>query len=317
LNLRHLEAFSAVMRAGSVSQAAKDMHLSQPAVSKLLADLEHAIGFALFLRSRGAALLPTPEAELFHQEVERSIVGVAALKRIAQDIRNLSTGTVRIAALPALAVSFLPAVVKRFQDRHPNVTIQIQTRSSSTVRQWVARQQFDFGLATPARDMEGLHSTTFLKCSGVCVLPPGHRLSSLETVTPHDLAGEAFISLALEDPTRRRVDRVFEDAGVERELLVETQYAMTVCAMVLEGVGCSILNPVTAATFAAHGLVLRPFTPRIVFEYSLITPKSRVASQASLNFIRIMTEMRDAFTERGAFDGAARDRSTTNHRHRS
>lgn len=306
MNLRQLEAFSAVMRAGTVSQAASDMHLSQPAVSKLLGDLEHAIGFQLFVRSRGSALSATPEAELFHQEVERSIVGVASLKQIAQDIKNLSTGTVRIAALPALAVSFLPAVVKRFQERHPGVSVQIQTRSSSTVRQWVARQQFDFGLATPARDIQGLRSSTFLKCAGVCVLPPGHRLASLQTVGPRDLAGEPFISLALEDPTRRRVDRVFEDAGVDRELLVETQYAMTICALVLEGVGCSILNPVTAATFAAHGLVLRPFTPRIMFEYSLITPKPRPASQASLNFIQTMTEMREEFARGGAFDGGAR-----------
>ena len=151
MNLRHLEAFRAVMLSGSVTQAAQSLNLSQPAVSKMLAELEHQLGFQLFLRSRGSALTVTPEADAFFYEVERSFSGIAALKRVAEDIRNMATGTLRIAALPALAVSFLPRVIAAFRETHPGVTVQLQTRSSSTVRQWMANQQFDIGLATPAR----------------------------------------------------------------------------------------------------------------------------------------------------------------------
>lgn len=299
MNLRQLEAFRAVMLSGSVTQAAAALHISQPAVSKLLADLEYQVGFKLFVRSKGVALTVTPEADIFFHEVERSFAGIAVLKRAAEDIRNTSTGTLRIAALPALAVSFLPAVIKTFRSRHPGVSIQLQTRSSSTVRQWMENQQFDVGLATPARELPGIAMETFLKCQGACVLPPGHRLADRQQITPADLRGEQFISLALEDRTRHRIDRVFDDAGIERDMIVETQYAMTICALVLQGLGCSILNPITAADYIDRGLIVRPFKPDVSFDYMLFTSKLRPVSQVAQAFIAVLCEHRDAFLNTG------------------
>ena len=299
MNLRQLEAFRAVMLSGSVTQAASALHISQPAVSKLLADLEHQVGFKLFVRFKGVALTVTPEADIFFHEVERSFAGIAVLKRAAEDIRNTSTGTLRIAALPALAVSFLPAVITTFRSRHPGVSIQLQTRSSSTVRQWMANQQFDIGLATPARELPGITIAPFLKCYGACVVPPGHRLASKDSISPADLRGERFISLALEDRTRHRIDRIFEDAGVERDLIIETQYAMTICALVLQGLGCSILNPITAADYTDRGLAVRPFKPDVAFDYMLFTSQLRPVSQVAQAFIATLEQHRDAFLKTG------------------
>lgn len=293
MNLRQLEAFRAVMLSGSVTQAAQALHLSQPAVSKLLADLEHQLGFRLFVRSRGSSLTITPEADAFYYEVERSFSGIAALKRVAEDIRNMATGTLRIAALPALAVSFLPKVIADFRGKHPGVTVQLQTRSSSTVRQWMANQQFDIGLATPARELPGIRMERFLRCAGACVLPSGHRLAGKDVIVPADLAGEAFISLALEDGARHRIDRIFEDASIDREMVIETQYAMTICALVMQGLGCSILNPVTAADYAERGLIVRRFVPEVFFEYMIFTPQLRPVSQVAMAFIEMLQWHRD------------------------
>ena len=293
MNLRQLEAFVAVMKSGSISQAAQSMHLSQPAVSKLVGDLEHAIGFKLFIRSRGSALTVTPEAEYFYHEVERSFIGIDALKRTANDIRNLTAGNLHIVSLPALANSFLPRVIRTFRDRYPGATIKLYTHSSSSVRQWVANQQFDIGLATRAQEIPGVSSQSFLKSVGACVLPPGHRLANKSVIEPGDLAGEPFISLMAGDPTRRRIDRLFDDAGVERDLTIETQYATTVCGLVMQGLGCSIINPATAVDFIEDRLVMRPFRPRIEFEYMLHTPSLRPLSQTAHRFIETMVEVRD------------------------
>ena len=301
MNLRQLEAFAAVMKSGSITQAAQTMHLSQPAVSKLIADLEHAIGFDLFIRTRGSALTVTPEAEYFYHEVERSFIGIDALKRTASDIRHLSAGNLHIVALPALANSFLPRVIRVFRDRHPSVSIKLYTHSSSSVRQWVANQQFDIGLATRAHEIPGVSSQSFLHSVGACVVPPGHRLADKPVIEPADLAGEPFIALMAGDPTRRRIDRLFEEAGVERDLTIETQYAMTVCSLVMQGLGCSIINPATAVDFVAEGLVMRPFRPRIEFEYKLHTPSLRPLSQTAHRFIETMTEVRDQMIVEGAF----------------
>jgi DNA-binding transcriptional LysR family regulator len=301
MNLRQLEAFAAVMKSGSITQAAQSMHLSQPAVSKLIADLEHAIGFELFIRARGSALTVTPEAEYFFHEVERSFIGIDALKRTANDIRNLSAGNLHIVSLPALANSFLPRVIRVFRERYAGVTIKLYTHSSSSVRQWIANQQFDIGLATRAHEIPGVSSQSFLRSVGACVLPPDHRLCAKAQIEPADLAGESFISLMAGDPTRRRIDRLFEDAGVERDLTIETQYAMTVCSLVMEGLGCSIINPATAVDFVADRLVMRPFRPRIEFEYMVHTPSLRPLSQIARRFIDVMIEVRDEMIMEGAF----------------
>lgn len=285
MNQRQLEAFRAVMLTGSVTGAAERLYLSQPAVSRLISDLERAVGFKLFERVKGSALVPTPEAEGFHLEVERSFSGLQELRRVADDIRNFGSGNLRIACLPALATSFLPGVIRDFLRKHPTVRVNLQTRSSTTVRQWVAAQQFDLGFATPTDYTQGLRSEIFLKLEGVCVLPPGHRLKRKSTIRPEDLRDDAFISLALEDPTRRSIDRVFEDAGVERNNVVETQYAMTVGSLVVQGIGCSILNSLSAREFVPHGVIIKPFAPAVQFQYMLYMPEQRLASRISTEFL--------------------------------
>jgi DNA-binding transcriptional LysR family regulator len=163
----------------------------------------------------------------------------------------------------------------------------------------MANQQFDIGLATPARELPGITMVPFVKCYGACVLPPGHRLASKDIISPADLRGERFISLALEDRTRHRIDRIFEDAGVERDLIIETQYAMTICALVLQGLGCSILNPITAADYTDRGLAVRPFKPDVAFDYMLFTSQLRPVSQVAQAFIATLEQHRDAFLKTG------------------
>jgi len=293
VNLRQLEAFRAVMRTGSVTNAAASLYLSQPAVSRLIADLERSVGFRLFERTKGSAPVPTPEAEAFYHEVQRSFAGLQVLKQAADDIRNFRSGNLHIACLPALATGFIPAVIKEFRAANPAVRIQLQTRSSSTVRLWVAAQQFDLGLATPGGEVQGVRAESFLKTTGVCVLPAQHPLAANPLITPADLRGEPFISLALEDPVRARIDRAFAEAGVERDVVVETQYAMTICGLVRRGIGCAILNPLTAADFSQEGIVLRKFEPAIEFEYMLYLPTFRPPSRMAAEFIELMKQVRD------------------------
>jgi DNA-binding transcriptional LysR family regulator len=167
------------------------------------------------------------------------------------------------------------------------------------VRIWVAAQQFDFGFATPAGEIEGLISEPFLAGRGVCVLPPGHPLARRKVIRPADLQGAPFVSLALEDPARRKIDSVFEQAGVERNIVVETQYAMTICGLVQRGVGCTILNPVTALDHVPLGLVLKPFEPVVMFEYMLYRPAHRPLSLVARRFIELLCAQRDKLARKG------------------
>ena len=115
INHRQLEAFRAVMEAGTVTVAAERLYITQPAVSRLIQDLESALALTLFERRRGR-LAPTVEAQALYEEVERSFSGLDKIAQAAADIRSLSRGTLRIAAMPALALGFLPRTIKKFSD---------------------------------------------------------------------------------------------------------------------------------------------------------------------------------------------------------
>ena len=244
MNLRQLEAFRAVMMAGSVTNAAGSLHLSQPAVSRLIADLERSVGFKLFERMKGSAPLATPEGVAFFQEVERSFSGLQVLRQAAADIRDFRTGQLRIVCLPALANGFVPFVIHAFRATHPDVKVQLQARSSATVRLWIAAQHFDFGLATPGTETEGVDAERFMTSPAVCVLPEGHPLALKETIGPADLKDEPFISLTREDPVRAKIDWVFDQAAVARNIVVETQFAMTAFALTALGIGCGIVSAI-------------------------------------------------------------------------
>ena len=146
ISLRQIEAFNAVMEAGSVTGAAEMMHVTQPAVSRLIRDLQFNVGFPLFERAKGR-IMPTIEAKALFEEVRRSYVGLEKIVSAASEIRNFRAGYLQIAALPAMSLRFLPRVITAFSDANPGINISLHVRSSVRVSEWVASQQIDAGFA--------------------------------------------------------------------------------------------------------------------------------------------------------------------------
>ena len=110
MNIRQLEAFRATMESGSITGAAELLHVSQPSVSRLIADLERSVGFPLFLRV-GRGLSATVEARRFYNAVDSMFVGVNRLEELAQTIRNTADGVVSVGVIPSLSQTVLPEAV--------------------------------------------------------------------------------------------------------------------------------------------------------------------------------------------------------------
>ena len=285
LNLRQLEAFRAVMIGKTITRAADALFISQPAVSRLIADLEHSVGFTLFERRRGR-LLPTPEGLALYEEVERSFTGIEQIARTAREIREFRTGSLLIAALPALSLGYLPGLIQRFSRDHPDISISLQIRSSQKVAEWMIAQQGDLGLTAIEGDNPAFAVEPLLNTRMVCVLPADHPLRTHPSIRPGDLAGEDFISLGSEH--RLPIDRVFAEAGVKRRLRIETQLSAAACLFALEGAGVSIVDPVSAAAFSARGVVVRPFEPVIPFDFQVLYPAYRPRSRLTEQFVALL-----------------------------
>jgi len=184
-------------------------------------------------------------------------------------------------------------VVGQFKRAHPEVSIVLQTRSASTVLDWTASANFDFGIVGSKIEVPYLDCELFSAPPGVCIVPSGHRLARKSRIEPRDLENEEFISLDPADPNRNSVDEVFRKAGVRRRLTVETPYAAAASALVGEGLGISIISPLTARDFVGKKIVARPFVPAIPFPTSLIWLKERPLSKLTHAFIRTLKEHRD------------------------
>ncbi|MBU9560978.1 LysR family transcriptional regulator [Burkholderia multivorans] len=302
MNLKQIEAFRSVMVAGSMTAAAKALFTTQPNVSRMIASLERDTGLTLFERV-GARLVPTSEGTAFFREVERAYVGLRGLANAAEQIRNLGSGRLRIAAMPAVGYTLVPRAIKRFQEQYPGVTVSLHVNTSATVNHWTASQFCDIGVAVYVSETSNCEVELLSKVAAVCVMPGQHRLASKRTIKPADLAGESFISLCQGDGMRTLMDAVFERAGVERKLATEAQYTAICCEMVRLGMGVTLAHPVVAQAFAGPDVAIRPFSPAVTMPTYLLFPPQPSRDRLAAAFATLLADEHDAATGRTSARG--------------
>lgn len=278
MNLRQIETFAAVMKAGSASRAADVLGITQPAVSRSIAEFEQAVGFALFARIRNR-LVPTPEAQILYRDVQEAFRGVDTIRASAARIRDHGAGEVRLASLSALSMSVVPRAVRLFRDRHPDIRITLHVLPSREVRDLVASGQFDLGLAAEEIDATGVITQTFITANSLVVLPLDHPLARLEVITPPDLHDLPMIAYVPEDRSRQRLDAILGRAGSRPRIVAETIYASTVCALVSEGLGLGFVSPHSVGGLDRTRLLVKPFEPALKVKSLLILPPDRPKSQ--------------------------------------
>ena len=272
LTHRQLSLFRAIMVHGSLNRAAEACSTSQPTLSRELARLEHQLDFALFDRVRGR-LRPTLRALALFQEVERSFIGLESIANCAVALKNQTTGRLRLACLPALAHSLMPRALQYLQKTHPLLEINIQPLESPWLEKALSEQRFDLGLSETTVAPVGTSLRSLMQVNEVAVVPASHALASKLTLSLQDFGNERFISLAPEDSYRVSIDRLFSKANIDRVMLLETASAVAVCAMVQQGLGVSIVNPLTALAMSSPKLKVRPLTNAIPFHVGILLPQ--------------------------------------------
>lgn len=274
LTHRQIEVFRAVMVAGHVTRAAEVLHTSQPTVSRELARLEQVLGIALFERVKGR-LRPTVRALALLEEVELSYVGLERIAATAASLRDFSQGRLHVACLPALAHALLPDAIRRFVALQPEAGVSITPLESPGLEVALTEQRFDLGLTERREPPPATELRSLLEVDEVCVLREDHPLAARQVLHPQDFADQAFISLAPADPYRQQIDAVFKAAGVRRQLQIESPSAVSVCALVREGLGMAIVNPLTALALCGQGLAMRPLSVSIPFHVAVVLPTWR------------------------------------------
>lgn len=270
---RQLALFRAIMHHGQLGRAAAAMGSSQPTLSRDLARLEQVLGFDVFDRISGR-LRPTARGLALLQEVERSFIGLDHIAQRAVALRHQITTSLRLACLPALAHALVPKALALFASAHPQAIVRVLPQDSPWLDRALAEQQVDIGLSETNYAPAGCTCETIYTGHEVAVLPLGHALLGKSRLDPQDFADQRFISLAPGDTYRAQIDSWFDTHHVKRQLVLETDSAVAICAMVSQGLGLSIVNPLTAQALMSTGLGIRPLSHPIAFEVSLVTPQN-------------------------------------------
>ncbi len=282
------------MLRGSVTLAAQELEISQPAVSRLLRDFEERIGFPLFER-RGNQLAPTPEADLLLAEVERSFSGLRDIARYARDLGERRAGALRIVAMPALAMGFIPRFMGEFLADRELEHIYLHGMPSHLVVEAVASGQAEVGFAAAPLGRPGLLSER-IAAKAVLAVPAEHRLAKHRVVSPADLVNERFISISDGGASIFGSQIDIALAGVPRKIVATTPLTGIACSLVAAGVGVAMVDPFAASEFEDRGVAFRPFRPVIEAHIVSVTSANRKLSRIAEEFLEALRTRIDAMS---------------------
>jgi DNA-binding transcriptional LysR family regulator len=284
IDIRLLEAFAAVMSAGSITGAARLLGRSQPVVTRQIQDLEADVGYLLFSRN-GPRISPTPKGVLFHAEVERLLLGLKHIRQRAIAIGAGAIPVLSLAATPALAAGFVPAALAALDRELLPRQVHVLALSAENVVQSVLSQSVDFGISSLPVQHPGLDVHWVCEVPCVACLAMDDPLAKRKMIRLKDLRGRRLITMANPYRLRRRVEEALEREGVVPSEVIDTSASLTAIAMAKQSLGIAIIEPVLTSSLAVEGVVTRRLDVSIPFLFAALSPTGRELSPtvAALN----------------------------------
>lgn len=303
-HLRYFQMFQTVMRTGNLTEAARLHGVSQPAVSHAVKELEQQVGFQLFSRS-GGRVQPTPEALRLLPEVERLFAHIGDFAVRVSEIQDARAGHIAIATVPSLTARVLPGAIAEFRRRRPRVRVALNVVTVQEVLATVKAERAEIGFAfSPVEEAE-LVGESLLETRMAVALPATHPLAGQAAVCPAELAGDMVILPMAQTVPGRVLRGMLVEHGIEFLDLLEVNSAPAAIAMVRQGLGVAVVDPLTIAAARDANLVLRPFEPVVPISMTAISSHHRPLSAAALDLLECTRRMMRAEAEELAALGIA------------
>lgn len=291
VSLRHLRAFVATAKAGSFSAAAKQLHVTQSALSVLVKDLEGDLGVRLLDRTTrnvrvsevGQAFLPLVSRIL--QDLEHAIRGVA-------DLRDLKRGVARIAAPQLMSVTLVPSVLATHRARYPGVEVRIVECLMEEVEAKLVSGEADLSVGPERIVGSGVEVIPLMKLPVMLVCPKRHPLATARRVTWADVVAQPFV--AQHGDYRALIDSDLHNWSKELKLKPtdEVTYLTTALALVSAGLGVTACPSHVRKLAASFGLAMRPIVnPKMVRRFCVFVPRGRDLSPAAVSLLACLKDV--------------------------
>ncbi|MCK0167211.1 LysR family transcriptional regulator [Jannaschia sp. S6380] len=288
-----LRGFQLVIERGSLAAAADLMHMSEPALSRLIAGLERDLNLVLFDRSR-RRLQPTAIGRAFLQEVQPVLSGLSRIEDYAEELRNGVRRRLRLVSMPRLSAAITAPVVAEFSRTHPDVVLTVDIQPRRFLETWITGQRFDLGLSTMPAHHRDIDTRLLMEVPAMVVLPRGHRLAGAAQLAVEDLAGERILALGPGALMRQQMSAIYDRANQVLVPAVEVSQANLVCHLVALGAGVTICDPLSPMAFA-DDVVTVPVAPYFPVAFGMHFLRGQELSEEARDLVDITHRRAETF----------------------
>ncbi len=229
--LRHINYFLAVAEYRSFTRAATSLYVSQPALSQQIKQLEEQLGCQLFDRS-GRSVRLTDAGEMYARYARNALQDLQEGKRAINDVKNLSSGELRIAITPTFTTYLIGPLIKVFHERYPKVTLSMKEMSQEQMEQRLLEDEFDVGIAFENVHSADIESQTLLVETLALVVRKDHPLAQESVVNLQILNQQSMVLLSNEFATREQIERYCRQHQVQPKVLMEANSLSAVIEIV-------------------------------------------------------------------------------------
>ena len=284
MRLRHIEIFHAIYTTGSITNAAKILHVSQPSVSKVLSHAEMQLGFNLFERVKGR-LFATDEAEMLFDEVDKIYQQMRSIENTAENIKKSEYGNISIAVTPALGFDVIPKAIAQYHQKYPKVNFNLQTVHNDAVMQTLLEHKCDLAILFSPNIMPGITSVKFTQSELVIVYPKEYFPSTPEKLTLSQLTEFEFIDIGDSGPLGDLLWQRMMEENVSLDSKIKVQTYFIAARLVAQGMGICIVDRYTAQGNLSNNMAIAPFDPPLHFSVNGLHLESKSMPKVLEEFI--------------------------------
>jgi DNA-binding transcriptional LysR family regulator len=288
MNLRQIEVFRAVMQAGSISGAATALHVSQPAVSRLVRYLEVKLGVPLFERT-GSRLHPTPEAHALKREVDSAYRSIDRVRTFAEQLRHGVADTLRIASNLSTGLELVPRAIADIKTRMPRLHITVEIATHAQITDQLLSGECDIGVVSFVQHFHpSINAHPIGEGEVLCAMSPGHPLAAQKRITLDMLRRPDVISFGHETPHGKIVNTLVGTQEPPLDPTVDVRYAYVACSIAASGWGVAVVDDMTARHCESDRLVLRPLARPIRYSACAMSSAERPLSSAGREVVQLL-----------------------------
>lgn len=279
MDIKHMRYFTAIVKHGSMTEAANQLYISQPTISKAINDVEAELGVRLFNRNRKQFEL-TDAGQMFYDQSEEILRMHEALAYDLKNMVGVKHGHIRIGLPPIMDVSPLMAIMKTFHDKYPEITYQLVESGSGTIEQRLRQYDIDIGITVLPTEGADFDAFTFLSETLCLVVHPNHPLAESSSIGLDALKDSDFIMFNEDFYLNEIITSACKNAGFTPKVIAKTSQWHFIEEMIQSELGVCILPKSVAQLLGSPSVAVEITEPVMRWRLGIIWNRDRY-----MNFI--------------------------------